>query len=107
MVFAIALSGTVAWSQVSPHSTYGPIPATDAVLQQMLAARAELRDAENALTTLTQKIRKRLETQDPVWVNRSQAAHSAEIERDRVRDAVLAALMAKPAYMEAQDAEAM
>lgn len=102
VVFAIAISGAVAWSQVPPRGAYRQNSATDPMLQQLIAARAELRDAETELDALAQKIKKRLESQDPEWVNRSRAVHDAEIERDRVRDAVLEALKDKPAYIDAQ-----
>lgn len=106
VVFAIAISGAVAWSQVPPRGAYGQNSANDPMLQQLIAARAESRDAEKTLSALTEKIKKRLETQDPEWVNRSRAAHDAEVERDRVRDAVLDALKSKPAYMDALAAQA-
>lgn len=105
VVFAIAISGAVAWSQVPPRGAYGQNSATDPMLQQLIAARAESRDAEKALSALTQKIKNRMEAQDPEWANRSRAAHDAEVERDRVRDAVLDALKGKPAYMDAQAAQ--
>lgn len=106
-VFVLACSACGAFlaptrAAIGQTPMYGAASA-DSTLQQLNAARKELRDAQQALDTLAEKLKTDLEKTDPEWAKLRKAFRQATEDRDKTREQVLSAARATPQYVEAKD----